>query len=251
MDKCAALDVTVSVISHGHGEHVIRLISRLEALCTLNVAKVVLTINIPETSLLAQINAKRWSFRLAIVQNTMPAGYGANHNEAFEHCKTSYFCVLNPDIDFEVNPFPALISRFDQTAAGCAFPLQFDKSGQLQDYARKVPSLAALITRYLGPAVELPLRVKPDWVNGAFMLFKADVFRQLNGFDERYFMYCEDVDICLRLQLAGYSLAQAEAEVTHIAHRSSRGSFRHLAWHVVSLLRLWSSSAYRKFSRSH
>ena len=244
------MDVTVSVISHGHGEHVIRLMSRLEAICSSYVANVVLTINIPEASLLDQINTQRWSFRLAIVQNIAPAGYGANHNAAFKHCKTIYFCVLNPDIDFEVDPFPALISRFDQITAGCAYPVQFDNSGQLQDYARKVPSPAALIARYAGPAAELPLRVKPDWVNGAFMLFKANVFRQLNGFDERYFMYCEDVDICLRLQLAGYSLLQADAKVTHIAHRNSRGNFRYLAWHVVSLLRLWSSSAYRKFSRS-
>ena len=54
---------------------------------------------------------------------------------------------------------------------------------------------------------------------------------------------------CLRLQLAGYGLLRSSVKVTHAAHRSSRVNLRHLAWHVASLLRLWTSTPYRDFVR--
>jgi GT2 family glycosyltransferase len=61
-------------------------------------------------------------------------------------------------------------------------------------------------------------------------------------------MYCEDVDLCLRLQLAGYRLVEApQARVVHDAHRASRRSLRHLVWHLRSLWRLWHSTPYQRF----
>ena len=81
------------------------------------------------------------------------------------------------------------------------------------------------------------------------MAFKSSTFRRLGGFDERYFMYCEDVDLCWRAQLAGYSLAKAGATVMHRTRRRTLKSWEHLQWHVLSLLRLWGSAPYRSFKK--
>ena len=241
--------VTVSVVSHGHGEQVLGLLSKIHALCPLHVGHVVLTLNVPEPTLLAQLDARQWAFELTLLKNLQPKGFGANHNAAFAHHRLRFFCVVNPDIDFDRNPFGELIRPLADPLAGCSFPVQVDEAGHLQDYARSVPSLAVLLRRYspLGVQRQAQTLPNPDWVNGAFMLFRTDVFRQLDGFDERYFMYCEDVDICLRLQLAGYHLSCSEARITHAAHRNSRVNPRHLMWHVASLLRLWRSTSYRQF----
>jgi N-acetylglucosaminyl-diphospho-decaprenol L-rhamnosyltransferase len=88
-----------------------------------------------------------------------------------------------------------------------------------------------------------------DWISGAFMMFKSSAFRKLGGFDERYFMYCEDVDICLRLQLAGYKLVRADATVTHHTQRRTLKNLQHLVWHVRSLLRLWNSAPYKQYKQ--
>ena len=78
----------------------------------------------------------------------------------------------------------------------------------------------------------------------------AQAWRELGGFDTRYFMYGEDVDFCLRLQLAGWRLARAGgASVIHAAQRVSHRSGRHLAWHLRSLLRLWTSPVYASYRR--
>ena len=248
--RLGCFKVTVSVVSHGHGAQLVLLMQKLEALCLLHVQQVILTINVPEPDLIAAINSQSWTFMLTIIQNHTSQGFGANHNAAFKQARLDYFCVLNPDIDFDVDPFPELISHLEQPLVGCAFPVQLDEDGQIQDYARKLPSPSALLLRYLGLEGKTKIVSQPDWVNGAFMLFPAKIFSQLKGFDEGYFMYCEDVDICLRLQLADYKLAQANAKVTHAAHRNSRINFRHLAWHISSLVHLWNSATYRQFSRT-
>lgn len=243
-------DVAVSVVSHGHGVQVFHLLRKLDVLCLQHVGHVVLTVNVPEPDLLAQLDGQTWSFKLIVIQNAEPKGFGANHNAAFRQGGLDYFCVLNPDIDFNEDPFAKLISCFKDPLMGCAFPVQLDEAGQIQDYARQLPSPSSLFARYLGFKRNKQVAASPDWVNGAFMVFPTKIFDQLKGFDERYFMYCEDVDICLRLQLAGYRLSQASARVTHAAHRNSRINFRHLAWHVSSLVRLWFSASYRQFSRT-
>jgi GT2 family glycosyltransferase len=80
------------------------------------------------------------------------------------------------------------------------------------------------------------------------MVFPVAVFAELGGFDRRYFMYCEDVDICLRLQLKGYRLLPVvSVTVEHEAQHASRRRLRHLFWHVQSLWRLWHSDVYRAF----
>lgn len=248
MRKLASPRTTVSVVSHGHGAQILQLMRKLETHCLECVGQVILTINVPEPRLFNAVNSQAWAFKLTITQNNVPKGFGANHNAAFRQSRFEYFCVLNPDIDFDRDPFPDLITHAGQAITGCAFPVQLNEVGQMQDYARRLPTPPALVARYLGRKNVIQAFDKPEWVNGAFMLFPAKVFDKIGGFDERYFMYCEDVDICLRLQLAGFKLSQSDAVVVHAAQRNTRVNFRHFAWHIVSLIRLWSSVAYWEFS---
>ena len=133
---------------------------------------------------------------------------------------------------------------------GIAYPRQVDASLKLLDFERKLVTPAALWGRYIRRRRYQPQANAPvDWVSGAFMAFKSSVFQSLGGFDECYFMYCEDVDICLRAQLAGYQLAKADIAVIHHTRRSTLKSRQHLKWHLRSLLRLWGSESYRRFKK--
>jgi N-acetylglucosaminyl-diphospho-decaprenol L-rhamnosyltransferase len=87
----------------------------------------------------------------------------------------------------------------------------------------------------------------PDWVGGMFMLFRRETFEQSGGFDQRYFLYYEDVDLCARLRLRGYEVAICPgAKVVHHAHRSSHRSFKYMAWHLASMLRFFLSVPFLK-----
>ena len=239
--------VTVSVVSHEHGDEIPHLLRDLAAFAPSAIAEVIVTLNIPEEVLSKWIRVRNWPFVVTVIANAEPMGYGANHDQAFAHCKTPFFCVVNPDIRLTKDPFPLLISALEEPMAGCVYPMQSNGNPRSIDYARQVPTPVSLLRRYLVPGS----RSKPqprDWINGAFMLFPVAVFAELGGFDIRYFMYCEDVDICLRLQLHGYRLVPVVGvTVEHEAQHASRRRFRHLVWHVQSLWRLWHSDVYRTF----
>jgi GT2 family glycosyltransferase len=80
------------------------------------------------------------------------------------------------------------------------------------------------------------------------LVFKTQTYRDIGGFDERFHMYCEDVDICLKIHLkGGYVSWIQSAVIVHDAQRTSRRNWRYLIWHVTSLLRLFGSPAYWRF----
>ena len=108
--------VTMSVVSHGHGEDIPHLLADMVAFGGKEIAEVVLTLNVPEESLVDWIAQHDWPFTLTLIRNDQPLGYGANHNQAFGRCRTPYFCVLNPDIRFTRNPFPQLIAAVRQAS---------------------------------------------------------------------------------------------------------------------------------------
>jgi GT2 family glycosyltransferase len=83
-----------------------------------------------------------------------------------------------------------------------------------------------------------------------FMLFPCHVFQDLKGFDERYFLYYEDVDICARMSLAGVRVALCpDIRVFHHAQRSSHRNMKYLKWHLASMLRFFTSPVYRQLKR--
>ena len=234
--------ITVSVVSHGHNEVVQSLLRRL---CETHggwIDQCIVTHNLPDAPL--QAPAGGWPFRFTEVFNREPAGFGANHNRAFVNCASDFFCVLNPDIDL-TGPelWQALVRQAEIPGTGLAYPVLLNPDGSRQDNERETTTPAALLERHL---LRRPRR-RLDWVSAAFWLVRAPVYRQLGGFDENFFMYCEDVDFCLRLQLAGWHLRRADVAVVHHAVRSSRRSGLHFAWHVRSLMRLWTGPVLRRY----
>ena len=235
--------LVVSIVSHGHGALVQRLLEQLAARCAGSVGRVVLTHNLPEAAPAPPRGG--WPFALEVRCNSQPLGFGANHNRALAEATESFVCVLNPDVsllDDGLDPFAALLATASVAGVGCAYPNQLDEHGRLQDSEREVPSPLRLLQRRLLGRKE----TKAEWVNAACMVLPGAVWHALGGFDERYFMYCEDVDICLRLRLGRLSLVRAEAQVVHAGQRASGRSARHLIWHVRSLFRLWRSPVYHQ-----
>jgi len=234
-----AAQVTVSIVSHGHGTMVSSLLADLATHCGPGIG-VILTLNIPEPLVIGE---RAYPFQVKLIRNEAPKGFGANHNAAFKHCASPYFCVLNPDIQIGENPFPQLLEELREPKVGVVAPRILDRDGNVEDSARRFPSPWFIARKLLGltagldyPIGQTPL--SPDWVAGMFMLFRKDVYAELAGFDERYFLYYEDVDLCRRLRKRGYDVRMIPAvTAVHDARRESRRSLRHLRWHFASLLR--------------
>jgi len=235
--------VTVSIVSHGQLELVRPLLEQLDQFSRALTAKVVLTQNIPEPDLLA---GARWGFEIERIENAVPLGFGANHNQAFDRCTTPWFLVLNPDIRFDRDVLAPLIAQAAPDS-GLLTPRILEPGKNEPEQHRAIITPLEILRRkrpdYVRPLV-------PDWIPGLFMLFRSDAYRQVGGFDERFFMYGEDFDICARTRLAGWKLQVAEDLMAlHDAQRASRTSLRHLYWHVTSLLRVWLSGAFWRYRK--
>jgi GT2 family glycosyltransferase len=234
--------ITVSIVSHGHADLLGPLLAQLCQAERGAVGRVVVTHNLPARPLTPPTGG--WPFRFTEIFNASPKGFGANHNRAFEQADTPLFCVLNPDVSLSDGGIWAqMAARACEADAGCVFPTLLNEDGSRQDNVREVVTPWALFRRRV---LRRPQRGM-DWASAAFWVVPSAVYRQLGGFDERFFMYCEDVDFCLRLQLQGYRLIPVPARAQHLAHRGSHRHWRHLAWHVRSLIRLWTGAPLREY----
>lgn len=237
--------ITVSIVSHGQLGLIRPLLAQLDRWCTASIEKVVLTVNIPEADLLEGMH---WGFPVERIDNPAPKGFGANHNAAFAHCATPWFLVLNPDIRLDGDVLAPLI-RQAGADSGLLTPRILEPGKSAPEAHRALITPVEILTRkrpgYVAPSV-------PSWIPGLFMLFRSATYAQIRGFDERFFMYGEDFDICARTQLAGWKLEVAENLLArHEAQRASHASRRHLYWHVTSLLKVWTSRAFWRYVLQH
>lgn len=240
--------ITLSIVSHRQGELVSHLLRDLQQVCHDSALRVILTLNLPEK---LPFHPEAFPFPVDILENSRPLGFGANHNQAFRQASGTFFGVLNPDLRLPRNPFPLLCSALEAgKQIGVIAPGVEDEVKNIADNARCFPTPWRILKRILGdsrqPDYSLAGQPIPvDWLAGLFLLFPFRHFTAINGFDERYFMYCEDVDICARFRLAGYGVYWApRISVIHQAQRHSHRRLNHLRWHLVSLVRFFNSEIF-------
>lgn len=186
-------------------------------------------------------------------------GFGAGVNHGARETRADYLLLINPDAVVDggiVGTLRALLeARPDVAVVG---PLVRDADGSIQASARRFPGVSTVLggrstwlTRVLpgnrltsrnlltGPHVREPIVV--DWVSGACMLVRRRAFDEVGGFDEGYFLYWEDADLCRRLRDAGWRTAyHPGVSVHHVAGRSSRHA-------PAAALRAFHDSVFRYF----
>jgi N-acetylglucosaminyl-diphospho-decaprenol L-rhamnosyltransferase len=231
--------ITVSVVSHGQNNLVNRFLADLAAHCPVPL-HVILTENIADVVPLHLPDAVH---RFEVVANDRPKGFGANHNSAFARCQAEAFFVVNPDIRLVSDPFTRLAAYLAARRAAVVGPIVRNAAGVLEDSARRFPTVRSLLGKLVrgstGPEYPIdrgPLEV--DWLAGMFLGFRKDAYAEVNGFDERFFLYYEDVDICRRLTLRGHKvLYDTTVSVIHEAQRASRRDPRLMRIHAASAFR--------------
>ncbi|AFI83935.1 dTDP-Rha--alpha-D-GlcNAc-pyrophosphate polyprenol alpha-3-L-rhamnosyltransferase [Methylophaga nitratireducenticrescens] len=236
------MKVTLSIVSHGQSILVQQLLNDLDVVVSAGVIhEVIVTHNIPE-----KINYSFKNASLRLLTNPTQKGFAANHNAAFKQSKGDFFCVLNPDIHLQDDPFQTLVENIQTFHLAMIAPVIVDAKGQVEDSVRKFPTVTRLIKRLItGEHDTYAFSDKsslfyPDWVGGMFMLFDRKAYQAVNGFDEQYFLYYEDVDICVRLWKKGLPIAVSpQVSVIHQAQRQSHKKLKYLRWHLNSMIRFF------------
>ena len=232
----------LSIVSHGQGDIVRELLDDLSGLDLSAFAstEVFVTLNIPEDE--AFLRSSR--LPLNIIRNVRPIGFGANHNQAFSYSPCDFFTILNPDIRLKKDFLFSELCDLMGSNAGVVGPLVLDPLNRIEDSARRYPTLVRIAIRVIFKhrvpdySFQENATVSVDWMAGMVLVFDSIAYKLINGFDDRFFMYLEDVDICRRLNRLGCPVIQCTSQsVIHDARRSSLKSISHMKWHLRSLLR--------------
>ncbi len=170
---------------------------------------------------------------ITVNRNEKNLGFAAGINEGSKTAKAEYILFINPDTKFDKGNIDDLVSVFEKFGnAGVVGGKLFDRNGKAEKSAGQFFGLIQIILMSLGLDELLGIRTSPDvikkvdFVSGGFMIVKKEVFEKLNGFDENFFMYVEDVDFCKRAKKMGYlTYFTPEVSLLHLSHGSSSRSF--------------------------
>lgn len=169
-----------------------------------------------------------------LLRSSVNLGFAAANNRALDRVRGRYVVLLNPDA--ELGP-DALVQAMhfmeEHPAAALAGGRLVDPAGREQPSARCFPSLLNEVLTLSGLAARYPrsrlcgrfdrtwadpaAAAQVDWVPGAFAIVRTGALRAVGGFDERFFLYYEEVDLCRRLRAAGWQIwYRPEVEVRHL-----------------------------------
>lgn len=159
-----------------------------------------------------------------IVRNKVNAGFGKANNAGIALVDTRYALLLNPDCEIQVAALEHLLEAAERYPdAAIVAPQAWRSQERVQPSYRQ-----AFFERRAKSVYRIPdATCSAKWLHGCCWLVRVDAFRKLGGFDERFFLYYEDDDLCLRALQAGYDcLLEPQARVLHLGGASSAPSWR-------------------------
>lgn len=184
-----------------------------------------------------------------------PMGFGENNNFAVSNaiekhnlCNDDYIVFLNPDVIIEFGELQK-IEKFvvDNNIPVFTIDLFKDHGFTVRDgFIRSFPVFNDFVQSLFFKVNNTVINrccihnvVDIDWCAGSFIGFRAREFLMLNGFDEKYFMYCEDIDICYRAKLKGIKISYLpQFKAVHYAMHANRKIYsKAFRWHLASAIK--------------
>ncbi|PSW34958.1 glycosyl transferase family 2 [Photobacterium phosphoreum] len=242
------MDVYISVVSHGHD----KIINNLGCLKSLS----------DNFNIVIKSNKQGDDFKELTLCNNVHwldsdygLGFGHNNNCIFSYCINNLnmkdddlFIVFNPDVLMDSNSIYELVSlmKENKTHMSCINLFRNEDHTIYDCSIRDFPKLHQFIRSFLGfgnTAIidkgTISDTTTVDWAAGSFLAFLVQRYKSLEGFDERYFMYCEDIDICYRSNKQGHPVVYyPQIKALHYAKHENRKFFsKHLYWHISSVVR--------------
>ncbi|UCG97898.1 MAG: glycosyltransferase family 2 protein [Burkholderiales bacterium] len=260
-------DVSVIVVSYNTREILRRCLARLaEELATVDGEVIVVDNASADGS--ADMVADEFP-AVQLVRSTVNLGFAAGNNRGFALARGRYVVLLNPDAFLGSGALARALAHMERSPhVGIAGGRLQDPAGRLQPSGRLFPSLLNELMVISGLAARYPRSrlfgrfdrtwadpdqaAQVDWVPGAFTIIRGRALGETGGFDERFFLYYEEVDLCRRMVQAGYEVWYwPDVVVTHIGGASSKTVKAHEFSCAGSQLTLWRLRSALLYYRKH
>ena len=191
-------------------------------------------------------------------------GFGKGCNYGFSKAKGRYICFLNPDTLINENIFIPIIDLFESDKSiGIIGPKQQVRSPYFDFSAGFYPNIIFELFNLIGLGVfaegfivslitklKKNKRLKVDWILGAAIFIRAEIFEMINGFDKDYFMFFEEVDLCKRVSGKGYKIIYSpDLRIHHIGSVSGKKDYRLYTIRTYSSKYIYILKHYKSFSK--
>ncbi|OSY87017.1 glycosyl transferase family 2 [Tenacibaculum holothuriorum] len=179
-------------------------------------------------------------------------GFGSAHNRVInqKNLNSKYHLILNPDVSFKIGVISNLIKQLEKNEKlSMIAPKVLYPNGSYQNSCRRYPSVLELAFRRVKifkkivnhgiyNDKDLTQPFCPEYLTGCFHLYKTEDLVALKGFDERYFLYMEDVDICKKIDASGkQKLYHPKQEIVHVLKQGSSKSIKLFFIHLISAIK--------------
>jgi GT2 family glycosyltransferase len=190
-----------------------------------------------------------------IFNNGNNIGYGAAHNIAIQKTieqNIPYHLVINPDISFQTDILSEIVDFMDKnTEIGHLMPKVFYPNGQIQYLCKLLPSPFDLIFRRFLPSGWTRKRrdffemrwsgydkiMDVPYLSGCFMFLRTEALKEVGIFDERFFMYPEDIDLTRRMHRKFRTVFYPVVSIVHHHAQRSYIDIKMLGIHIVNMIR--------------
>ncbi|CDR75841.1 glycosyltransferase family 2 protein [Lactobacillus delbrueckii] len=175
-------------------------------------------------------------------------GFGKGHNFVLPLIDSEYHCIMNPDIVFTEDAFTPILEYMDnRPSVGMVIPNIVDSNGKRQNVYRKELTIFDMFIRMFCKGL-FPKRMadhtlqyedytKPFHVpfgQGSFLVIRSSLFKKIKGFDENFFMYVEDADLCKRVNQVSTLMYFPNATVVHKWEKGSHKNKTLFKYHIQS-----------------
>lgn len=248
------IPLTISIVTYHDYDDVLKAIETIEKYTSIEKK-----IYIIDNSCLLKTDKKRMDFEKALseyrdieyINSGKNVGFGSGHNLVLRKLDSKYHAIVNPDVTLKEDAFSKLIAYMEtHEDCGMCIPKIVDDQGKIQEAYRKELTVWDMFIRFFirgiftrrvnehcMKAMDYTVDFDVPFAQGCFLLIYTDLLKKIDGFDERYFMYLEDADLCKRVNEITKVKYVPDCSVVHVWKQGSHKNWRLFRYHMQSMVR--------------
>lgn len=247
-------DITINIVAYKNYDDILKAIKSVDEFTAESINKRLYVIDNSEFS---DDNTEKMSFRTEIekydfveyIDTKKNLGFGKGHNYNIDQLDSSLHIIMNPDIILKEDSISKLIRFMSDEKIGMCVPKMVDQYGKMQlAYRREVTVFDMFVRMFCKNLFKRRFAYhtlqdrdfsKPfnvPFAQGSFLVIRTPLYKKLGGFDDRYFMYMEDADLCKRVNQVSKLVYCPYTTVVHKWEKGSHKNKKLFKIHVQSMI---------------
>ena len=246
-----SLKLSICIVAYNNHGDILNAVESIEKFTESGIRKKIYVVDNSENSEeVGDIKSKIKSYEdVEYIETGKNLGFGKGHNYVLPKLNSEYHAIVNPDILLKDDAFSPILKYLDTNKdVGMVIPKVTDEKGELQEVYRKELTVFDMFVRMFCRKL-FPKRIakhtlqnkdysKPfqvPFAQGSFLVVRTDILKDLQGFDDGYFMYIEDADLCRRVNLVSKLVYFPNASVIHKWEKGSHKNSKLFKYHTDSM----------------